>query len=265
MSDYQSLIWDFDGNVATITLNRPEKKNAMSWQMFAEIGAVFDEVAGSRDVRVLIVTGAGGAFCSGADLTDPENSASSGIGGFAFKDRMDAIDRIVRAFVNCPKPTIAKVTGIAAGAGCNLALACDLIVATREAAFAELFVKRGLVVDFGGTWALTRLLPLQRAKEVALLGETISAEQAMEWGMINRLCEADEVDAVVKDLSQRLVALPPRQVSMIKANLNRSSERSIEENLEAESIGQVLSIGSEDTREAITAWIEKREPRFTGR
>ncbi|HWL66075.1 MAG TPA: enoyl-CoA hydratase-related protein [Actinomycetota bacterium] len=262
MSDYRSLKWEIDSNVATITLDRPEKKNAMSWVMFNEIRAVFDRAAQDPEVRCVVLTGAGGAFCSGADLTDPENMVG---GTFEFKDRMKTIDGIVRAFIECPKPTIAKVTGIAAGAGCNLALGCDLIVATREAAFAELFVKRGLVVDFGGTWALARSLSLPRAKEVALLGDTISAEQASEWGMINRLCEADEIDAVVKDLATRLAAMPPRTVSMIKENLNRAVERSLEENLDAESAGQTLAFGSEDTREAITAWIEKREPRFTGR
>jgi enoyl-CoA hydratase/carnithine racemase len=178
---------------------------------------------------------------------------------------MDEIDAIVRSFIQCPKPTIAKVTGIAAGAGCNLALGCDLIVASREAAFAELFVKRGLVVDFGGTWALTRSLPLPRAKELALLGETLGAAEAYEWGLINRVCEADEIDAVVKDLAARLAALPPKTVSLIKANLNQAGERSLEDNLDAESYSQSLAFMSEDTREAVTAWLEKREPRFTGK
>lgn len=261
MADYRSLIWELDGSIATITLNRPEKKNAMSWVMFNEIRDVFERAAAEPEVRCVVLTGAGGAFCSGADLTDPENAVS---GSFGSKDRMKVIDGIVKAFVHCPKPTIAKVTGIAAGAGCNLALACDLIVASREGAFAELFVKRGLVVDFGGTWALARLLPLQRAKEIAFLGETISAEQANEWGMLNRFCEADEIDSVVKDLAVRLSAAPPRTIAMIKDNLNRATERSLEENLEAESWGQAFSFGSQDTREAIAAWIEKREPRFTG-
>jgi 2-(1,2-epoxy-1,2-dihydrophenyl)acetyl-CoA isomerase len=178
---------------------------------------------------------------------------------------MHHIHRIAHAVATCPKPTIAKVTGIAAGAGCNLALACDLIVASRDAAFAELFVKRGLVVDFGGSWALTRALPLHRAKELALLGETISAAEADDLGLLNRLCAPDEVDAVVKDLATRLAALPPRTVSLIKENLNRAPERSIEENLDAESITQALTFASEDTREAVMAWLEKREPRFTGR
>ncbi len=262
MADYESLLWDLEGNVATITLNRPEKRNAMSWVMFNEIREVFERAAIEDEVRCVVVMGAGGAFCSGADLTDPANAVGSALDA---KDRMGRIHAIVRAFVNCPKPTIAKVTGIAAGAGCNLALGCDLIVASRDAAFAELFVKRGLVVDFGGTWALSRLLPLHRAKEIALLGDIISAEQAEELGLVNRLCDPDEIDAVVKDLAGRLVALPPKTVAMIKENLNRGGERSLEQNLDAESLSQSLAFTSEDTREAILAFVEKREPRFTGR
>lgn len=262
MSNYASLRWEQEGHVVTITLDRPEKKNAMSWTMFEEIGEVFERVTGEGDIRCAVITGAGDAFCSGADLSDPANLVS---GSFELKDRMHQVHRIARAVMTCAKPTIAKVTGIAAGAGCNLALSCDFVVATRAAAFSELFVKRGLVVDFGGTWALTRALPLNKAKELALLGETISAEEADRLGLLNRLCEPGEVDAVTKDLAQRVAALPPRTASMIKENLNRAGERSIEENLDAESITQALSFASDDTREAVTAWLEKREPRFTGR
>lgn len=262
MSDYETLLWQVEDHVATITLNRPEKKNAMSFVMFQEIKDVFLRAGGDDEVRCVVVTGAGGSFCSGADLTDPANMSAS---TFEFKERMRFIDSIVRAFVDCPKPTIAKVTGVAAGAGCNLALGCDLIVATHEASFAELFVKRGLVVDFGGTWALSRLLPLNKAKEIALLGETLSAAEADRLGLLNRLCDADEIDSVVKDLSSRLTALPPRTVTLIKENLNRAGERSLEDSLDAESFAQSLVFTSEDTREAILAWVEKREPRFTGR
>ena len=259
---FEALKWDRDGQVVTITMNRPDKKNAMSWVMFEELGRAFESIATNDEVRCVVITGAGDSFCSGADLTDPANIVDS---PFALKDRMHRIHRIAGAIMKCPKPTVARVTGIAAGAGCNLALACDLVVASRSAAFAELFVKRGLVVDFGGSWALTRALPLHRAKELALLGETISAEEAHSLGLLNRLCDDDEIDAVVKDFSSRLAALPPRTVSLIKENLNRASERSIEETLDAESVSQALSYASEDTREAVTAWIEKREPRFTGR
>lgn len=261
MAEFETLMWDQEGHVATITLNRPEKLNAMSWLMFNEIRAAFERVASQQDIRCAVITGAGGAFCSGADLSDPENLVSS---GGEFRERMRVIDGIVRSFVRCPKPTIAKVTGVAAGAGCNLALGCDLIVASANASFGELFVKRGLVVDFGGTWALTRLLPLNRAKELALLGDTFSAEQADGLGLLNRLCEPDDIDSVVKDLVQRVAALPPQTVALIKENLNRASERSLEENLDAESLGQTFAFGTDDMREAITAFVEKREPRFTG-
>lgn len=262
MSDYESLLWDVEGGVATITFNRPEKKNAISAVMFDELPQAFTRAATDASIRCVVLTGAGGAFCSGADLSDPGNLAGSAV---EFKDRMGRIHKLVTSFIDCPKPTIAKVTGVAAGAGCNLALGCDLIVASTEASFAELFVKRGLVVDFGGTWTLARVLPLHKAKELALLGEMISAEEADRLGMLNRLCEPGEIDAVVKDLAGRLAGMPPRTVAMLKENLNRSYERSLAENLDAESIAQTMAYASEDTREAIAAWVEKREPRFTGR
>jgi 2-(1,2-epoxy-1,2-dihydrophenyl)acetyl-CoA isomerase len=259
---FESLIWEVQEQVATITLNRPDKKNAMSWVMFNEIKEAFDSAAADPEVRCVVVTGAGGAFCSGADLSDPANLVSN---SGEFRERMRIIDPIVRSIIRCPKPTIAMVTGVAAGAGCNIALGCDLIVASTDASFAELFVKRGLVVDFGGTWALTRLLPLSKAKELALLGETISAAEADRLGLLNRLCDPSEVDIVVKELAARLAALPPQSVSMIKENLNSATERSLEDNLEAESRAQTHAFGTEDMREAVAAFIEKREPRFTGR
>jgi enoyl-CoA hydratase/carnithine racemase len=260
--DYETLIYAESDHVATLTLNRPEKKNAISWRMFEELRDAFEHVAASRDVRCLVVTGAGGAFCSGADLTDEAAAPSSPL---ELKDRMRTVNAVAQAVFTCPKPTIAKVTGVAAGAGCNLALGCDLIVASTSASFAELFVKRGLVVDFGGSWVLTRLLPLHKAKELALLGGTISAGQADSWGMLNRYCSDEDVDAVVEELARSLAAVPPRTVSLIKANLARAAERSLEETLEAEAVAQAISFGTEDTMEALSAWIQKREPRFTGR
>lgn len=262
MPDFESLLWDTEGGVATITFNRPEKRNAMSWVMFTEIRDAFEMAASDPEVRCVVVTGTGGAFCSGADLSDPANLVSS---TSEFKERMRVIDGIVRSFIRCPKPTIAKVTGVAAGAGCNIALGCDLIVASTEASFAELFVKRGLVVDFGGTWALSRLLPLHRAKELAFLGDTVSAEEADRLGLLNHLCTPDEIDSVVKDLAQRLAAMPPASLALMKENLNHAHERSLEENLGAESMAQTLMFGTEDMREAVMAFLEKREPRFTGR
>ena len=261
MPGYSTLRWELAEHVATITLDRPEKKNAISAVMFDELRMAFEQAATDRDVRCVIVTGAGGEFCSGADLGDPDNTPAS---PFELKDRMTNIHAVAKAFIDCPKPTIAKVTGVAAGAGCNLALGCDLIVASTGASFAELFVKRGLVVDFGGTWALSRVLPLHRAKELALLGETITAAEADRLGMLNRLCEPNEIDGVVDGLARAIAALPPRSASLIKENLNRSYERSLAETLDAESLAQALVFSTDDTREAVVAWLEKRQPRFTG-
>jgi enoyl-CoA hydratase/carnithine racemase len=262
LSDYETLIWEQADNVVTLTLNRPEKKNAISKRMFDELRAAFDRIATDTDVRCAVITGAGGAFCTGADLSDGENMVST---SFEFSDRMRNMNELVRAVIDCPKPTIAKVTGVAAGAGANLALGCDLIVASSEARFIQIFVKRGLVVDFGGSWSLTRLLPLHKAKELALLGDEISGEQANALGLLNRFCTPGEIDTVTKDLAQRLASLPPRTVQAIKANLNAAADQSLEETLVDEQTSQALIFTSEDTREAVLAFIEKREPRFTGR
>lgn len=262
MGEYETLKWETDGRVVTITLDRPDKLNAMSWTMFMEIGRAFEEAGNDPEARCVVVTGSGRAFSSGADLTDPANLVSS---AFEAKERMRRINRTVGAFIECPKPTIAKVTGVAAGAGCNLALGCDFVLATKKASFAELFVKRGLVVDFGGTWLLPRLLPLPKAKELAMLGDSVSAEEAVSLGLITRVYEESEIDEAVKDLTERLVALPPRAVAMIKENLNHAGERSLADNLRAEEAAQALMLTSEDTIEAVSAWIEKREPKYTGR
>lgn len=262
MPQFETIVWEQDGHVATVTLNRPEKKNAMSWRMFEEIREAFEYAAAETEVRAVVLTGAGDAFCSGADLTDPANAVTS---PFEMRDRMEKVHAVARAFFTCPKPTVAKVTGIAAGAGCNLALGCDLVVASTEARFAELFVKRGLVVDFGGSWVLSRMLPIHKAKELALLGEVISAEEAAALGLVNRLCTPEETDEIAGELARRLAQQPPRTVQLLKENLNRAAERSLEENLEAESMAQTLCFASEDTREAVMAWIEKRSPNFTGR
>jgi 2-(1,2-epoxy-1,2-dihydrophenyl)acetyl-CoA isomerase len=262
MQAFETLLVESDGHVATVTLNRPEKKNAMSKLMFDELRVVFDELATDDDVRAVVLAGAGGEFCTGADLTDPDNLVST---SFEFADRMESMNQLVRAIIDCPKPTIAKVSGVAAGAGANMALGCDLVIASRDARFIQIFVKRGLVVDFGGTWTLTRLLPLNKAKELALLGYEISGEEADRLGLLNRLCEPDEIDAVTKDLAQRLAALPPRTVQTIKRNLNRAADQSLEATLADEATTQPLVFTSEDTREAVVAFIEKREPRYKGR
>jgi 2-(1,2-epoxy-1,2-dihydrophenyl)acetyl-CoA isomerase len=164
-----------------------------------------------------------------------------------------------------PKPTIAKVDGIAAGAGCNMALGCDLIVASEEARFSEIFARRGLSIDFGGSWLLPRLVGLHRAKELALLADIISAKEALELGLVNRVVPGVDLDGFVDAWARQLAAGPPIALAMTKSLLNQSFEVSMAHALEEEGRSQVVNFSTADTAEALAAFMEKREPRFQGR
>jgi 2-(1,2-epoxy-1,2-dihydrophenyl)acetyl-CoA isomerase len=248
----------------TVTLDRPEKKNAINNRMWYELIDVFDEVSDSRDDRVMVITGAGDAFTSGADLTDTSSDGGSGRGAGSNLHAMRLVGRCALRLHELPKPTIAAVNGVAVGAGCNLAFACDLIVASESARFAEIFARRGLSLDFGGSWLLPRLIGLHKAKEVAFLAEVMSAEDAERIGLVNRVVPAGHLDKTVSELAQRIAAQPPMQISIMKRQLNQSSALSMAEALENEGIAQSLAFASADTAEAMIAFFEKREPRFTG-
>lgn len=248
-----------DDGVVTVTLNRPEKKNAANDVMWDELLAVFAEFASCADDRVLVVTGAGDAFCSGADLTSVDAIARSGL------TRMRHIGSVALALHRLPKPTIAKVNGVAAGAGCNLALGCDLVVASSSARFSEIFARRGLSLDFGGSWLLPRLVGLHRAKELAFFADVVSAEEAMLMGLVNRVVPPDELDPLVDEWSHRLAAGPPIALSSTKAMLNNSLATSMDQALEDEARAQTVNFATADFAEAIDAFMEKRPPVFTGR
>ncbi|HEX9260383.1 MAG TPA: enoyl-CoA hydratase [Acidimicrobiales bacterium] len=247
--------------IVTITLNRPAKKNAINATMWVELLATFREIAASSDDRVVVITGAGGAFCSGADLSAAPEAGPTRHRWYAMRDVGD----VCLALARLPQPTIAKVGGVAAGAGCNLALGCDLIVASHEARFSEIFARRGLSVDFGGTWLLPRLVGLHRAKELALLADIISAAEAKEMGLVNRVLPAEELDAFVDDWARRLAAGPPIALAQTKRMLDNAFEVTLEQALEDEGWAQTVNFGTSDTPEAILAFIEKRTPRFQGR
>lgn len=250
--------------VTTVTLHRPEKKNAIDGRMWRELIEVFDEVTDSRDTRVLVITGAGDGFCSGADLTDTQNAEDlmHGVGGSLRSMRV--VGRAALRLHELPVPTIAAVNGVAAGAGCNLALGCDLVVASDRARFTEIFSKRGLSVDFGGSWILPRLIGLHRAKELVFLADIIDAAEADRIGLVNRVVPHDELMATTRDLARRLAALPPVQLSVSKRLLNQSLSVSMSEALEFEDVAQVMNFQSADTAEAVAAFVEKRPPSFTG-
>ncbi len=245
--------------IVTVMLDRPEKRNAINAQMSLELLATFREIAAEPADRVLVLTGEGGAFCSGADLTGGDGRDVHALVS------MRSIGAVALALHGMPKPTIAKVRGVAAGAGCNMALACDLVVASEDARFTQIFVKRGLVVDFGGSWLLPRLIGMQRAKELAFFGDFVSAADARDLGLVNRVLPEADLDAFVDEWAGQLAAGPPLTLSMTKALLSHSFETSIEQALEDEARSQALCISTDDTREAIRAFVEKRPPVFRGR
>lgn len=263
MGSTETILVDRREGVVTVTLNRPERKNAGNGKMWQELHDAFTEVGRRRQDRVLVVTGAGGAFCSGADITDP--GGVSGDPEDPHLVRMRVFGEVMLVLHQLPKPTIAKIGGIAAGAGCSLALQCDLTVASQSARFSEIFSRRGLSVDGGSSWLLPRLVGLHRAKELAYFADIISAAEAAELGLVNRVVPDDELDAFVDDWAQRLAAGPPLALSMTKRLLNSGSEVTMAQALEDEARAQTVNFFSADTAEAMRAFVDKREPRFEGR
>jgi 2-(1,2-epoxy-1,2-dihydrophenyl)acetyl-CoA isomerase len=244
--------------IVTITLDRPAKKNAMNDQMWDELLATFREIADSSDDRVVVITGAAGEFCSGADLTGRSGNRHQ-------LAAMRHVGDVASALHRLPQPTIAKVRGVAVGAGCNLALGCDLVVAGETARFAEIFAKRGLSVDFGGSWLLPRRVGLHRAKELAFFADIIDAVEAERIGLVNRVVADTDLDAFVLDWATRLASGPPIAVAMTKRLLDNAMNVTMEEALDDEGMAQTVNFGTRDTPEAIMAFVEKRPPNFEGR
>lgn len=250
------LTGDADG-VRTLTLNRPHRRNAVDPELWRALREALAAAARDRSVRALVLTGAGGAFCSGADL---------GSGDVRHPlDKVRDLNDVATLLHELPVPTVAKVTGVAVGAGWNLALGCDLVVATPESRFCQIFARRGLSPDCGGTWLLPRLAGLQQAKRLALLAETIDAEEARSLGLVTWVVAAERIEAFVADLGQRLAAGPPVALAQTKALLNEATNSTLREALASEARAQAANFATTDAQEAYTAFAEKREPRFTGR
>jgi len=259
---YETLLIDRDGHVVVVTMNRPQRRNAITPEMFRELESVFRELQSDDGCRAVVLTGAGGAFCSGLDLTALGGGAPTPA---SFVDRMREVNACIRSIAAFPKPTVAAVEGIAAGGGCNLALICDIVIASDDARFAELFVKRGLTVDMGGTWALTSRVGLHRAKELALTGDTVSAAEAERIGLINRVVAKDVVLKEAVALAARISANAPVAVRMAKHGLNKAAASGLEESLDLEAHAQAICSSTQDVIEGVTAFLEKREPNFQGR
>ena len=259
----ETLIVERKDGVVTVMMNRPERKNAANNKMLNELKQIFGEVEDSDDDRVMVLTGAGGAFCSGADLSDPDGPATDRTrSGLA---RMRRLGDVALGLHRVTKPTIAKVDGVAVGAGLSLALGCDLIVCSDRVRLSMIFSRRGLALDNGASWLLPRLVGLARAKEIALFGGMWSGEEAAAIGLVNRVVPLDQLDAFVDDWASTLAAGPPLALSMSKTLLNASSMASMEQAVEDEARCQALNFSTKDTAEAIAAFTEKREPTYIGR
>jgi 2-(1,2-epoxy-1,2-dihydrophenyl)acetyl-CoA isomerase len=256
VSEEQVLISADRDGVRTLTLNRPDRKNAINAQLWTELADAL-RAAARDDLRALVITGAGNAFCSGADISTPEDIHP--------KDKLRRLTDVALALHELTVPTVAKVTGVAVGAGWNLALGCDFVVATPESRFCQIFSKRGLSVDLGGSWLLPKLVGLQQAKRLVLLAETIDAEEARSMGLVTWVKPADEIDAFVSDLAERLAAGPPVALAQSKALLNDGANATLREALANEARAQPGNFATADSTEAYAAFAEKREPVFTGR
>ena len=259
---YQTLLCARTDAIATITLNRPDARNALDFAMRRELLAALDEVDADGAARVLVLTGAGGHFCSGGDVKTMRDKRHTPAEGRA---RVELLNRAITRLVEFPKPTIAMVDGYAVGAGTNLALCCDLIVASDRARFGEVFSKIGLVPDGGGTWLVQRLVGIARAKELIFTADVIDAAEAERIGLVNRVVPVAELVTVTRALAEKIAAGPPAVLRMAKHMVNRAATSDLATALDLEAFSQGLAIASEDHQEGLAAFFEKRPPKFTGR
>ena len=258
---FATLELEFDGDVAVLTLNRPDKLNSFTDEMHGELRTAFERVM-TADVRAMIITGKGRGFCAGQDLGDPAIDLEVGFdAGRALKENYNPL---IMAIHKAPFPVIAAVNGVAAGAGANLALACDIVIAARSASFIQAFAKIGLVPDAGGSWSLVQKIGLARAKGLALLAEPLSAEKAKKWGLIWQVVNDDDLQQTAQDMAHHLAKQPTQALARIKTALHAAAGNSLEAQLVLEQELQAASAKTGDFREGVDAFLEKRKPNFSG-
>ena len=250
------------GHVRWITIDNPGRKNAVPFHSWPDLANAFTDFENS-DSRVLVVTGANGDFCAGADLDRTSSAAQLSVPDR--HRRMKIVERSATALHRTTKPTIAAVDGVAIGAGMNLAIGCDVVIATDRARFSEIFVRRGLTLDFGGTWLLPRLVGLQRAKELALSGRVFGADEALAMGLVLEVVVPADLEARAGELGESFLAGAPLAQTFIKQGLNASFESSFAEAISWEGQSQSIAFGTEDAVEGIDAFMEKRDPEWKGR
>ena len=254
-----TILFELRDHVARITLNRPERLNSFTRAMHQELAQALDLAA---EARVVVVTGAGRGFCAGQDLNDRAVSPGEAVDLGATVEQ--SWNPLIRRLATMPQPVIARVNGVAAGAGANIALACDLVVAAKSAKFIQSFAALGLIPDSGGSWHLPRLVGQARALGLALTGEPLPAQTAAEWGLIWKCVDDDALDATVDAMAARLASLPPLGLAAIKAIIRTSGERSLTQELDLQR-DEMRRLGfTADYREGVAAFLEKRPATFTG-
>jgi enoyl-CoA hydratase/carnithine racemase len=263
MADFETIRYGVHDGVATIELARPDKRNAINAQMFGELGDAAERAAADPGIRAVLVKAQGSVFCAGIDVT--LLGQLSGTRGARFRSFVRTAQRPYQLLAQMDKPSVAAIQGHAMGAGFQLALACDLRVAAEDARFAMLEVRFGLVPDLGGSHRLARQIGPARAKELIWTGRTVDADEAERIGLVNRVVAAGALEKEADTLVRDVVASPPIPVSLTKALIGRAGETSLETALERDAHAQATCIDSEDHREAVAAYLEKRPPRFTGR
>ena len=252
-----------EGPITTVLLDRPETKNACTGDMWVALGATFRDLAYSG-ARVIVLTGAGGEFCAGADLTGSDGGDSGQSSGHII-DGMRVLADVVLAVHDCPVPIVAKVDGVCVGAGLGLALAADMIWCSDRARFSAIFAKRGLSLDFGTSWLLRQRIGIHKAKAIALTGKVIGASDALALGLVNEVVPADELDDATRDIVEAIAAGPPVALSMTKRELDNAAHVSLRQALETEALAQCVNVETNDLKEALMAYAERRPPNFSGR
>ncbi len=261
MADFKFLTYHVESSVATIVLNRPDVYNALNDGITFELQDALRQVAKDDTVRVVVLTGAGKAFCSGQDLKE-----SSGAGKRSFMESLHTrYNPIIRAMRKLEKPIIGRLNGVAAGAGCSIALACDMIIASEEATLIEVFINIGLVPDSGSSFFLPRQVGRAKAFELCTMGNRVSARDAVTMGLINRAVPAEQLDEVVSEYTRYFSNAPTRSIGLIKKMLNKSFHSTLDEMLDYEAYCQEIAGSSDDYREGVAAFLEKRKPVFRGK
>lgn len=258
---YDTILYDVQDGVATITLNRPATLNAFTSEMIGETIDAFKQCAGDEKVRCAVITGAGRGFSSGQDLKEVQGRA----GDFSISEHLrQGYNRLISGMVALEKPVIGAVNGVAAGAGCSVALACDLRIASEKASFIEVFSKIGLIPDSGSTWLLPRLIGYARAFEMAIMAEPVPADKALNWGLVNQVAPSEQLGEMVRAWALRLAAGPTRAFGLTKRAMMRGWQLSLAEALDYEAMVQEAAAQTADNREGVMAFLEKREPEFQG-